>query len=153
MEPEIVVILGNFALCAALIALGVYGVTVFGESGFVKTGLPSVIPQADFLGGYSSTQFWGAELMLFGLSLSVLPLANGSSVTLYAKTVPNVIKILVFLVLSGIFAYLSLTSLQKWHGREILDCFVVGCVFLYNPSLVDKEESLPNGFYPTLGDF
>ena len=148
---RVLFLMASTTVAGALLGAGIFGVSVFAESGFVSTGLPSIVPNADFLGGYTPQQFWGAMLMLCCLPLSLIPILCATTEMFQLLHGWPVLRSMLHLGLAAASYVVSSQALSQWHGKRLADCFIVGCVFTYDPSFIQKETTLPNGFYPTLG--
>jgi len=150
MKDEFLFCVGSAFMTVALIIAGVFGVSVFGESGFVKTGLPSIAPIVSGLGGYTEQQFGGLALFSFCLPLVVIPETLLSSTVFASSSIQPVFKILIHISIALTAMFLANLLKSEWHAEELLNCGVLNCPF-QKYSFIQKESGLPHGFYPFLG--
>jgi NAD(P)H-flavin reductase len=142
------VVLSSCAAFAVLVAAGRYGETVFGRSGFVKTGMPAQPPLPS---GYLASEFWGAALMTCALPLSAVPAVVGVGESFSARALPAWVRVILLAGWTALFAWLAWFAYNDWIGFDLLDCALVGCAWSKRRPLVNELTSLPHGFYPTLG--
>lgn len=89
--------------------------------------------------------------MVLCLPLSVVPVVFASAEVYSSQGLHPVSKTALYGLCAVGFGFIAQYVLNSWHGNDMLECLLFGCIFEYDPSLIAKEKSLPNGFYPTLG--
>ena len=115
---------------------GFAGIEIFGDSDFVKTGFPAIIPG---IGGYTSDQFIG-----IGIGTVCLPVGCWllSWAVWLSKTHLKVGSL--HIALACLHAAFVSVMYTRWNARNLIECGVFLCA-LYGPKT--KENDTANGYY------
>lgn len=153
---SLIIVMACAVTTAALLGVGVYGVEIFAESGFVKFRMPAIAPGLEAVSGYTTKQYWGVFIACVALPLSIVPALIGIGESFAARALSSSLRLVLLLGWATAYAYLSYLAYDSWGGKNLLNCGVVGCPFGFaegsNASqLIEDVSDYFSGFFPVLG--
>ena len=89
--------------------------------------------------------------MAFCLPLGLIPTLLVSAEIFHLLHHLPFCRSLIHLGCCAAFCAVGFSAVSQWHAKGLAECLLVGCIFEYDPSFLQKESTMPNGFYPTLG--